>query len=68
MSCITKQHFGKYTYLYESTSFRDERGKIDLESGATVYTVEYLQRNRNCNVTQSVSQTSAGSIEELLDG
>ena len=78
MTCITKQHVGKYTYLYESTSFRDARGKprnkktkigkIDPESGTTVYTVDYLQRNRNCNVTQAVSQTSAVSIKELLDG
>jgi transposase len=54
MSCITKQHVGKYTYLYESTSYRDEKGrprnhkkrigKIDPYTGETIYTEEYLAR------------------------
>lgn len=54
MSSITKQHVGKYTYLYESTSYRDKQGrprnhktrigKIDSKTGATVYTAEYLSR------------------------
>ena len=54
MSCITKQHVGKYTYLYESTSYRDKQGrprnhkkrigKIDPDTGETIYTTEYLSR------------------------
>ena len=27
MTSITKQHIGKYTYLYESTSYRDKQGR-----------------------------------------
>jgi hypothetical protein len=51
MASITKQRMGKYTYLNESTSFRDEKrrprnkkvkiGKIDPYTGETVYTPEY---------------------------
>ena len=54
MSCITKQHIGKYTYLYESTSFRNAEGKprnkkirigkIDPYTGKTIYTEDYLRR------------------------
>jgi hypothetical protein len=28
MTCVTKQHVGKYTYYYESSSYRDEYGKV----------------------------------------
>jgi len=54
MSSITKQKMGKYTYLYESTSFRNDQGrprnkkikigKIDPYTGDTIYTPEYTQR------------------------
>ena len=54
MSCITKQHVGKYTYLYESTSFRNAEGKprnrktrigkIDPQTGKAIYTEEYRKR------------------------
>ena len=27
MACISRQNFGKYTYLYESVSFRDQNGR-----------------------------------------
>ena len=46
MTCITRQHVGKYTYLYESTSYVDELkrprntkikiGKIDIKTGKPV--------------------------------
>lgn len=54
MSCITRQRVGKYTYLYESTSFRNAEGKprnkkirigkIDPATGEAVYLAEYLDR------------------------
>lgn len=54
MASITKQRIGKYTYLYESASFRDECGrprnkktkigKIDPASGAIIYTQEYKEK------------------------
>ena len=27
MACISRQNVGKYTYLYESVSFRDQNGR-----------------------------------------
>ena len=55
MSSITRQHVGKYTYLYESESFWDAAkkrpdndkvriGKIDLGTGEPVYAQEYLDK------------------------
>lgn len=54
MACITRQKIGKYTYLYESVSYRDKEGrprnhkkrigKIDPVTGNTVYDKEYLDR------------------------
>ena len=57
MTCITQQHVGKYTYLYESTSYRDERGrprnkkvrigKLDPNTGEAIYNPEYLERQKD---------------------
>lgn len=54
MASITMQRVGKYTYLYESVSFRDEFGrprnkktkigKVDPKTGRTIYTPEYMER------------------------
>ena len=54
MACITRQHIGKYTYLYESESFRDKQGrprnkktkigKINPKTGREIYNEEYLDR------------------------
>ena len=55
MSSITRQHVGKYTYLYESESYWDSEnkrpdnnktriGKIDLLTGEPVYSQEYLDK------------------------
>jgi len=54
MASVTKQRIGKYTYLYESVSYRDELGrprnkkdkigKIDPYTGKTIYTPEYCKR------------------------
>ena len=54
MACISRQNVGKYTYLYESVSFRDQNGrprnkkvsigKIDPVTGMPVFKKEYLER------------------------
>ena len=54
MASITKQTVGNNTYLYESHSFRDDKGrprnkkvkigKIDRNTGMTRYTEEYIDR------------------------
>ncbi len=54
MACISRQNVGKYTYLYESASFRDQNGrprnkkvsigKIDPVTGMPVFKKEYLER------------------------
>ncbi len=75
MTCITKQHVGKHTYLYESTSYRDELGrprnrkvrigKLDLETGEPIYDSEYLARKGNaCNTasTSSKDESNCGKL------
>ena len=54
MSSETLQRIGKYTYIYESTSFRDSQGrprntkqrigKIDPKTGRKIYKQEYLDK------------------------
>ncbi len=54
MSCIVHQKVGQHTYLYESVSYRDERGKprahrvpigkVDPETGQEIYKQEYVSR------------------------
>ena len=56
MASIVRNKVGKYTYLYESESYRDENGKprnrkirigkIDPRTGETIYKPEYLERVR----------------------
>ena len=56
MASITKQTVGNNTYLYESHSFRDDKGrprnrkvkigKIDRNTGSARYTEEYIDRMR----------------------
>lgn len=63
MTCITRQRVGKYTYLYESTSFRDENGKVQNiknrigkihpTTGETIYDKEYLQRLKDTKEKKS---------------
>jgi transposase len=53
MSSVTRLRNGKYTYLYESTSYRDEKkrprndkfivGKIDPVTGEYIYKPEYIE-------------------------
>jgi transposase len=73
MPSITRQTIGKYTYLYESTSFRDEQGrprnrkekigKVDPRTGRTVYTPVYLEKMRTAGTPIVVPET----LEQILD-
>jgi transposase len=75
MASITKQRIGKYTYLYESTSFRDARGrprntkvkigKIIPGTGETVYTEEYALKIGM--KPASKKPPVLGNIKETLD-
>jgi len=54
MSTIVRSKSGKYTYLYESTSYRNENGdprskrvcigRVDPETGEEVFNPEYIER------------------------
>jgi len=65
MSSIVPVKVGKYTYLYESTSYRDENGqprnkrksigKIDPKTGEYVYKPEYLERIASAGTPVEVS-------------
>jgi transposase len=55
MTCVTKQHVGKYTYYYESSSYRDENGKVrnkkkkigtlNMKTNEVDYLPEYLSEH-----------------------
>jgi len=79
MTSITKQHIGKYTYLYQSTSYRNQQGlprnkktkigKIDPNTGQTIYTQTYQQTHPNPpqpTPTNRPPPTTA-NIKEILD-
>jgi len=77
MASITRQRIGKYTYLYESTSFRDEQGrprnkkvkigKIDPYTGETVYTAEYALKLGAEQKMFRAESPAIGNIKEILD-
>jgi len=77
MASITKQRIGKYTYLYESTSFRDEQGrprnkkvkigKIDPYTDETIYTPEYAVKHGIGQTKPSEKPPVVGNIKEILD-
>ena len=83
IASITKQPVGKYTYLYESVSYRDDLGrprnrktkigKINPATGQPIYTPEYLEKTRGNAVQPCVAagtDTVAANldIERILDG
>jgi hypothetical protein len=65
MASITRQHQGKYTYLYESHSYRDEQGRprnhktkigtLDPQTGKPRYTADYLERMRQAGTPLRIS-------------
>jgi hypothetical protein len=78
MVSITKQHVGKYTYLYESTSYRDKQGrprnkktkigKIDPNTNQITYTQKYLQtQNTTTTTTTNNNNSNTDNIKEIID-
>jgi len=76
MSSIIRQRVGKYIYLYESTSYRNEEGKprnkrtiigkIDPQTGLPVYKPEYLERMAKLGTPVDVPQIQQSfSIEDI---
>ncbi|NLB43510.1 MAG: IS1634 family transposase [Clostridiales bacterium] len=67
MSYVIEQKVGKYTYLYECTSYRDNNGnprnsrviigKIDLKTGLPVYKPEYLERMSEAGTPVEIPST-----------
>ena len=79
MASITKQTVGNNTYLYESHSFRDDKGrprnskvkigKIDRNTGRARYTQEYIDRMRKEGTPVELPDISGleERISEALD-
>jgi transposase len=77
MSSIIQQKIGKYVYLYESSSFRNEDGKprntrkiigkIDPLTGNYIYKAEYIERMaQNGTPVQVNEQQDNFSLDEIL--
>jgi len=77
MASITKQTVGNNTYLYESHSFRDEKGrprntkikigKISRKTGRAVYNEEYIDRMREAGTPVVIPETDmAERVEEKI--
>jgi transposase len=77
MSSITRQHVGKYTYLYESTSYRDEEkgprnkkvaiGKIDPKTGITIYKQDYIDKMAAAGMPVSSIQLTENNLTEQIN-
>jgi len=75
MSSIVTNKVGKYTYIYESVSFRNENGKpqtkkttigkIDPGSGQPVYRPEYLERVRGTKRQPIISDSQVFTVEDI---
>ena len=82
MASITKQRVGKYTYLYESVSYRNEDGKprnkkhkigkIDPDTGETIYTPGYVKgastKNGRATPDGEISCEARKYANRLFDG
>jgi transposase len=79
MASIVRNKVGKYTYLYESVSYRDSNGKpqtrkisigkIDPQTGEPIYKPEYLERVRGTDkepVINNVKQYSKDDIKRSI--
>jgi len=77
MACITKQHIGDRTYLYESESFRDINGKprnrkraigkIDPATGKIIYKQAYLDRMRAAGTPVEIADTQTYISQNQLE-
>ena len=75
MASIVRNKVGKYTYLYESESYRDSNGqprtrkisigKIDHRTGESVYKPEYLERVRSTNKQPDIASAKLHSENDI---
>ncbi len=75
MGSIVKNKVGKYTYLYESESYRDEdgkpqtrkisKGKIDHRTGETIYKPEYIERVQGTEKQPEISNAKIYSRNDI---
>jgi transposase len=76
MSYIFEQTIGKYRYVYEGTSFRDENGnvrttrtpigKVDPNTSQRIYKPEYIERMRAAGTPLTISSTQKQfSIDDI---
>ena len=75
MASTVRNKVGKYTYLYESESYRDSNGKpqtkktrigkIDHKTGETVYDAEYLERVRGTEKEPDFSTVKQYSAKDI---
>ncbi|GHU52060.1 IS4 family transposase [Spirochaetia bacterium] len=75
MSSIVKHKVGQYTYLFESTSYRDKNGnpqnkriaigKIDRETGEPIYKPEYLERVWGTDKQPDISDAKLFTINDV---
>jgi len=75
MASIVRNKVGKYIYLYESESYRDSNGKpqtrktrigkIDHQTGETVYDTGYLERVRGAENEPDTSTVKQYSTEDI---
>ena len=76
MSSIIRQKVGKYIYLYESVSYRNEEGKprnkritigkIDPQTGLPIYKAEYLERMANAGTPIEIPQNQLSfSVDDI---
>jgi len=77
MSSITKQRVGKYTYIYESTSYWDKKkgprnrkiaiGRVDCKTGKAVYKAEYLARTGQDENKQQQRRELIQALDSVKD-
>ena len=75
MASIVRNKVGKYTYLYESESYRDSNGqprtrkisigKIDPRTGEYAYKPEYLERVRDSDKQSNIASAKLYSENDI---
>jgi hypothetical protein len=77
MSSIVKVKSGKYTYLYESESYRDENGvprnrrkcvgRVDPKTGKDVFNSEYLERVWGTDKQPTIDDQTLFSVSDVRE-
>jgi len=75
MASIVKNKVGKYTYIYESESYRDTNGRpqtrkipigrIDPDTELPIYRPEYLERIQKSGKTLEISNNQTFSVADI---